>query len=239
MWIDDRYMDEAVFIALALLDSATLYSKNEVLEIFEENEKNEYMRNLLLEKAVYPNGEKLGFYNTSQYTLKEIFENGLSEEVFSEYLNSFSIEVQELFDMFEFDLNKIKKFHHLKHYLNISEEITKNSKNIQKDFIGHVYIFSKYFNYDEYSDFLCNVIFDKIQFKNSISILHINPDNYFIFNALEYILTQNPNCDVSLYVIASSYKFAFPLKFLSIINKINFVINLSYISSMLFITCGT
>ena len=38
MWIDDDDIDiaEAVFQTLALLDSATLYSKNEVLKIFEE-----------------------------------------------------------------------------------------------------------------------------------------------------------------------------------------------------------
>ena len=224
MWIEDDDIDiaEAVFQALALLDSATLYSKNEVLKIFEENEKNEDINDLLLEKAVYPNGEKLGFYNTSEYTLKEIFKNDLSEEVFTEYLNSFSIEIQELFSIFELDFNMIKKFDYLENYLNISEKITENSKNIQKDFIRRVYVFSEYFNYKDYSNFLSNVLFDKVLFKDNISILHINPDDYFIFDALEYILTQNPNCDVSLYVVANSNMVAFPLKFLSIINKINF-----------------
>ena len=61
---------EFIFFTLQLLDEATLYSKKEVLKEYENNKDKENLEELLLNKSIYPNGEKLGFYNISKYTFQ-------------------------------------------------------------------------------------------------------------------------------------------------------------------------
>ena len=105
---------EFIFFTLQLLDEATLYSKKEVLKEYENNKDKENLEELLLNKSIYPNGEKLGFYNISKYTLNDILnkeEFKLEEffsdkkifleklELFLEYFNGFNKEIQELFDL--------------------------------------------------------------------------------------------------------------------------------------------
>lgn len=58
--------------ALELIDKATLFSKNDVLEEYEKHKNDENIEKILLEKSIDRNGEQLGFYNTSKYTLKDI-----------------------------------------------------------------------------------------------------------------------------------------------------------------------
>ncbi len=60
------------FLALQLLDKATLFSKKEVLEEYDKNKNEKNLERLLLKKSIYPNGDELGFFNSSKYTLKDI-----------------------------------------------------------------------------------------------------------------------------------------------------------------------
>ena len=102
---------ELIFLVLKLIDDATLFSKDAVITEYENNKDAENLNELLYDKSIYPNGEKLGFYNFSKFTLNDFSEKRYSEREFKEYLNSFSIEIQELFilmkiDYFIFDKSK-------------------------------------------------------------------------------------------------------------------------------------
>ena len=60
------------FLALQLLDKATLFSKNEVLKEYEKNKNADNIEDLLFKKSNYPNGQRLRFYNCSKYTLNDL-----------------------------------------------------------------------------------------------------------------------------------------------------------------------
>lgn len=249
---------ELIFLVLKLIDDATLFSKDAVITEYENNKDAENLNELLYDKSIYPNGEKLGFYNFSKFTLNDFSEKRYSEREFKEYLNSFSIEIQELFilmkiDYFIFDksnyiteeewksemdlynintreklqqrnsINYSKFNKNFTNYLLSSNgKYAKNKEDIQDIFIKRYFKSHPYFNYEEYSNFLKEVLFYNVEFKKNISILHIYPDSYFIFQCLDYIRKNNPKCNVNLYAIFNSDYDLFPLKFLAIINKINF-----------------
>ena len=249
---------EMIFLALKLIDDATLFSKENVIKEYEKNKNAENLTELLHDKSIYPNGEKLGFYNISKFTFNYFMDNISSEKEFEEYLNGFSIEVRELFNIINIDrsifykypliteeewekeinsysektqehlqqmnvnYSKFNKNHSMNNILSSNGKYTKNKEDVQNIFINRYFKPNPYFNYDEFSNFLRNVLFYNVELKEKISMLHIYPDTPFIFECINYILKYNPECDVNLYIIAKSNYDLFPLKFLAIINKINF-----------------
>lgn len=209
-----------VLLALKLLDSATLYSKNKVREEYENNYGYENLESLLYEKAIYPNGERLGFYNTSKFNLNDFLEKDLSEVEFEDYLNGFSAEIKELISISHLDYSWLKKEEYIEKLLEIDENIAETKNNILSYFLEKTTI-DTYIDFDNYSNFLINTLFDGISFEENISILHIAPRNYLIFECLNFIKEKNPNCNVNLSVISRTLRTQFPLKFLAIINRIN------------------
>ena len=222
MWVEGRTDEsEIVFLTLRLIDEATLFSKKEVLEEYEKNKESKDLEKLLYKKAIYPNRESLGFYNTSKFTLADFFEKDLAEEDFTEYLNSFSYEVQELFKILKPNFYDIDEKRYLKRNI-FSENFSENKEGILDLFLINIFHFNPYLNYEEYSNLMINILFDKINFEENVSILHINPDTPLIFECLKQIKKETSECNVNLYAITSNSRVAFMLKFLSIIYKANF-----------------
>ena len=207
-------------LTLKLLDDATLHSKNEVLEVYENNKEDENLENLLYEKSVYPNGEKLGFYNISKFTLNDFINKNLPQSEFENYLKGFSKEINELFSIHKpkYYLFKDEKF--LKTIPEFKKNIATTQENISNYFLDNRSP-NYYIDFNEYSNFLINTLFEGINFKENISILDIEPENILIFNCLHFIKDKNPKCNVNLSVISRNDFAIFPLKFLAIINKIN------------------
>ena len=75
------------------------YIKKDVIKEYTNNKDDENIDSLLYKKAVYPNDEQLGFYNTSKYSLNDFYEDKLSEIEWTEYLNGFSSEIKDLFNI--------------------------------------------------------------------------------------------------------------------------------------------
>ena len=65
--IKSNKIDELVYLTLELIDGATLFSKETVIKEYENNKNDEDIEELLYKKAIFPNGEQLGFYNISKY----------------------------------------------------------------------------------------------------------------------------------------------------------------------------
>lgn len=213
------------FSALSILDEATLFSKEDVLEEYENNKDAENLEELLLNKAVYPNGEKLGFYNISKFTLKDFLEKDPSPEEFGEYFNGFNSEVKSLFYLFKGSFSYFNKWHD---YI----KRTKFSlKGVDKEYREYIIVYYKafwltllesdYINYVDLSHCLKNILFDNVKLEENVSILHINPENDFIFYCLNHIRNQNKKCNVDLYVISNNPTISFVLKFLDIFFKAN------------------
>lgn len=213
---------EWIFLALKLIDDATLFSKDDVIKEYENNKDAKNLNELLHEKSIYPNGEKLGFYNTSKFTFNDFAEKRYSEKEFKEYLSGFSSEVQELFNILAPEYSQFDKLPLINKISSINGKYAKNKNDIQNIFIKKYFMFNRFLNYNEFSNLLRNVLFYDVELKEKISILHLYPDNPFIFECINYILKNNPECDVNLYIISKSKYDLFPLKFLAIINKVNF-----------------
>lgn len=88
------------FTYLRLIDSALKHSKKEILKNNGNPEK------IMNEVAVYPNGDTLGFYNTSEYDMETLV-NCRSEKECSEklrkYIGGFSENIKKVFDKLYFD----------------------------------------------------------------------------------------------------------------------------------------
>ena len=215
------FESDRIFIALKLIDNATLFSKDNVIKEYENNKNAENLNELLYEKSIYSNGEKLGFYNISKFTFNDFLEKKYSEKEFKEYLSGFSIEIQELFKIIEPDFSEFNKTRLFKILLSLNNEYAENKNNIQNIFIEKFIDYYQYFNYDEYSNLIKNILCYNVDLKENISILHINPTNHFIFEFNNYLLENNSTCNVDLNVISNNKYMIFTLKFLAIINKIN------------------
>lgn len=222
-------IDQLIFLTLQLIDGATLFSKEEVIKEYVDSKDDENIEELLYKKAVYPNGEQLGFYNTSKYSFNDFYEDTLTEEEWEEYLNGFSSEIKDLFKIIlQYSYIPFEK---LKDYnIKVLVEKLKNHEiNLEKkDDINDFYLEhidnllnydEEYINYYDLSNYCINVLFEGIEFKEKTSILHIGAENTFIISCLNYIKNINPNCDVELYTINNSEFITFALKFLAIINK--------------------
>lgn len=84
---------------IKLLDQALRYSKENILKASEKNSKN------LLEVAVYPSGETLGFYNVCPFDLGDISgidSNTEARNKLLDYVDGFSDNVKDVFNEIEF-----------------------------------------------------------------------------------------------------------------------------------------
>lgn len=234
-----QYQYELIHLALQLIDKATQHSKENVLKEYKNNKDAENIEEILFNVAVYPNGEKLGFYNISKYSLNDFIEKELTNKEFDEYMGGFNTEIKELFNSILKDrFSQIIKVTYPakslieevneKLYL-IDESLPTNIENkedLNKLFITYLdnilsYDF-EYINYPDLSKYFVDALFDGIEFQEKTSVLHIHPENTFLISCLEYIKNINSECNVDLYVITYSYTLAFALNFLAIIHKAKF-----------------
>ena len=65
---DDIYLLSFGF--LKLIDSALKFSKNDIINEYKHSKDNDDIADKLFNKAKYPDGELLGFYNYSNYDLE-------------------------------------------------------------------------------------------------------------------------------------------------------------------------
>lgn len=92
------------FTFLKLLDSALKFSKEDIIKEYEKINSDESIGRRLFDKACYPNGDPLGFYNYSQYDLNNLLNNQNDIGInFREYMNSFDDNTKLVFDNYEFN----------------------------------------------------------------------------------------------------------------------------------------
>ena len=98
---DDLKKLMIAFSFIKLTDDALKYSK---VNIIKQYDSSENIIDNLFNQAIYPNGEKLGFYNYSKWDLKKL--SGVNENLisieFQNYLNSFSDNVKVLLNQLDF-----------------------------------------------------------------------------------------------------------------------------------------
>ena len=107
---EDFYKIILPFTVLKRLDSLLQYSKQDVLDTYNENkDKIGDIQSLLLNVAVDKEGNKLGFYNFSKYDLNSLLKNESEiEENMLDYLECFSDNIKDIFYNFDFKRQLIK-----------------------------------------------------------------------------------------------------------------------------------
>lgn len=92
------------FTVLKRFDSVLSYSKDAVVQAYEENKNDDGLELILMSESVDENGKKLGFYNYSPYDFKKLLEDPNNIEAnIKQYLNSFSENVKDIFVRFDME----------------------------------------------------------------------------------------------------------------------------------------
>ena len=92
------------FTVLKRFDSVLSYSKDAVVQAYEENKNDDGLELILMSESVDENGKKLGFYNYSPYNFKKLLEDPNNIEAnIKQYLNSFSENVKDIFVRFDME----------------------------------------------------------------------------------------------------------------------------------------
>ena len=123
---------------LKLFDSALKYSKEDVITEYNSyDDFDEEVEKFLLNKSIYPNGEKIGFYNYSPYSLDDIIKSNDFYDDFIDYIDSYSDNIYELINQYEIDDIKKEDFDgedyeikSLNDFNNYFEDILGNSYNL-------------------------------------------------------------------------------------------------------------
>lgn len=164
------------FTYIKLLDCALKYSKNDVLEEFKKNNSTEN----LMDMAVYPTGETLGFYNSSEYDLDKLCESGVDIYTkMNDYMEGFSDNVKEVFDALKFEevLEFLEKTEMTYNVLNMF-----NEGEIAGDYYSSYDKFMKMF-----SEFIKNIWHDEIYNfgRDRIATYDANSSYHYIHEALD------------------------------------------------------
>ena len=138
---DDIYLLSFGF--LKLIDSALKFSKNNIIQEYNQFKDDEDIANKLFNKATYSDGELLGFYNYSDYDLEKLAASKTNiYNNFNEYINSFDENTQKVFENYEFntvidflDANDLL-FDLIKNLnnLDLKEYKTKNFNNLKSSY---------------------------------------------------------------------------------------------------------
>lgn len=128
---------------LKLFDCALTHSKKEIVKIYDSyDDFDDELDEMLLNNSIYPNGEKIGFYNFSQYDLDDILELDNFNEELMDYIDSFSDNVNEALYLFNIDEIKKEDFNDLNYevyssndFINIFDSIIGNSYD---NFLGEL-----------------------------------------------------------------------------------------------------
>uniref|UniRef100_UPI0037DDC69F N-6 DNA methylase n=1 Tax=Methanobrevibacter smithii TaxID=2173 RepID=UPI0037DDC69F len=217
---DDIYLLSFGF--LKLIDSALKFSKNDIINEYKQSKDDEDIANKLFNKAKYPDGELLGFYNYSNYDLEKLSENKTNVyNNFNEYINSFDENTQKVFENYEF--NTVIDFLHandllfdlLKNLnnLDLKEYKTRNFKNMKssyESFLNEFYIWEDLRNeapssinaenFLPYS--LIKILLEDVNLKKKKQIKIFDPfcrDGFLLFETKRLIQEINPKCNVEIF----------------------------------------
>lgn len=93
------------FTVLKRFDSVLEYSKKDVVDTYEANKtKTEFLKPILMTKAVDEEGRELGFYNYSRFDFKTLLQDPDNiEENIKFYINSFSSNVTDILENFDIE----------------------------------------------------------------------------------------------------------------------------------------
>ena len=178
---------------LQLFDDALKYSKNEIIKEYDSyDDFDDEVNDLLLNKSIFPTGEKVGFYNYSAFSLEDIVKSNSFKEELIDYIDSFSDNINDV--IYQFDIENIKK----EDFMDLNYGI-----NSKKDFDNYLEsIISKSYNVF-LGDLLSNFIDDDSTvcdlFTTDGAILsRINSNNLYAPNITQKIidlrnLIQNTN----------------------------------------------
>lgn len=130
------------FIVLKRLDSLLEFSKENILNYYDQNMNTPNLDNNLKNISIDEKGNKLGFYNLSEFNLNSIIKNkeNLKENLI-EYILSFSDNIRDIFDNFNIfnELENESKYELLYSFLKDLNEIDLSSKTISNDEMGKIY----------------------------------------------------------------------------------------------------
>lgn len=210
---DDIYLLSFGF--LKLIDSALKFSKNDIINEYKHSKDNDDIADKLFNKAKYPDGELLGFYNYSNYDLEKLATNKSNiYNKFNEYINSFDENTQKVFENYEF--NTVIDFLHandllfdlLKNLnnLDLKEYKTRNFKNMKssyESFLNEFYIWKDLRNeapsginaenFIPYS--LIKILLEDVNLKKKKQIKIFDPfcrDGFLLFETKRLIQEINP-----------------------------------------------
>ena len=81
------------------------YSKKDVVDTYEANKnKTEFLKPILMSKAIDENGRELGFYNYSKFDFETLLQDPDNiEENIKFYINSFSENVTDILENFDIE----------------------------------------------------------------------------------------------------------------------------------------
>lgn len=205
---------------LKVIDCALKHSKHKVIEKYENNP--EITENELFNTAIFPDGEKLGFYNTSGFDLNSLSINRANiVDNFNEYMNGFNDDVKLVFKSFEFETmieflaanDMLFDFIKGLNDLPIPEYNFKSFNNLKKVYEKYLQEFYdlKEFNdgrpsgikYNNFSEtFLINILLNNVNLKKRKEISIFDPgcgDGYLLFETKKRINEINPDCNVKLF----------------------------------------
>lgn len=140
----DEYYEVIIpFTFLKLVEIVLEYSKGDIIEYYNEF-RDDYgsLHFQLLEKAVDKEGKKLGFYNYSQYDLKKLIEDHHRiEQNLNDYLNCFSVNIQDIFEYFniKYHIAKLANANRLYPLINQFLELNLHWDNISNQKIGIIF----------------------------------------------------------------------------------------------------
>lgn len=217
---DDIYLLSFGF--LKLIDSALKFSKNNIIQEYNQFKDDEDIANKLFNKATYSDGELLGFYNYSYYDLEKLAVSKTNiYNNFNEYINSFDEHTQKVFENYEFntvidflDANDLL-FDLIKNLnnLDLKEYKTKNFKNLKsyyESFLNEFYLWKdsrndspsgiNAMNFVPYS--LIKILLEDVNLKKKKQIKIFDPfcnDGFLLFETKRLIQEINPKCNVEIF----------------------------------------
>jgi len=133
------------FTVLKRFDSVLEYSKKDVVDTYEtKKNKTDFLKPILMSKAVDENGRELGFYNYSKFDFETLLQDPDNiEENIKFYINSFSENVADILENFDIEkqIAKLSKDNLL--YLLIKKfnetNIDLSPKNISNHDMGTIF----------------------------------------------------------------------------------------------------
>ena len=217
---DDIYLLSFGF--LKLIDSALKFSKNSIIQEYNQFKDDEDIANKLFNKATYSDGELLGFYNYSDYDLEKLSASKTNiYNNFNEYINSFDENTQKVFENYEFntvidflDANDLL-FDLIKNLnnLDLKEYKTKNFNNLKssyESFLNEFYLWKdsrndspsgiNAMNFVPYS--LIKILLEDVNLKKKKQIKIFDPfcnDGFLLFETKRLIQEINPKCNVEIF----------------------------------------